>query len=134
MVVFAHFKMNQPRVYMCLPIPNPSPTCLPIPSLDCPSAQALSAFSRMELELAIYFTYGNIHVSMLCSQIIPPSASPTESKSLFFTLCLFCCLAHRVMVTTLLNSIYICVNILYLVFFFLSYFTVYNRLQFHPPY
>ena len=33
----------------------------------------------------IYFTYCNIHVSMLFSQIIPPSPFPTESKSLFFT-------------------------------------------------
>ena len=35
--------------------------------------------------LAICFTYGNIHVSMLFSQIIPPFPSPTESNSLFFT-------------------------------------------------
>ena len=32
----------------------------------------------------ICFTYGNVHVSVLFSQIIPPSPSPTESKSLFF--------------------------------------------------
>ena len=40
--------------------------------------------SCIKLGLVICFTYGNIHVSMLFSQIIPPSPSPTESKSLFF--------------------------------------------------
>ena len=35
--------------------------------------------------LVICFTYDNIHVSMLFSQIIPPSPSPTESKRLFYT-------------------------------------------------
>ena len=44
-----------------------------------------SPASCIELALVIYFTYGNIHVSVLFSQIIPPSPSPTESKSLVFT-------------------------------------------------
>jgi len=55
----------------------------PIP-LDCHRAPALSAVSRIELALVIYFTYGNIHVSMLVSQMTPPSPSPTETKGLFF--------------------------------------------------
>ena len=41
--------------------------------------------SCTEPGLAIYFTYDNIHVSVLFSQNIPPSPSPTEPKSLFFT-------------------------------------------------
>ena len=104
-----YIDMNQPQVYMCPPIPNPLPTSLPIPSLwvvpctgfECP-------VSCIELGLVIYFTYGNIHVSMLFSQIIPPSASPTESKVCSLYLCLFCCFAPRVVVTIFLNSIYMC--------------------------
>ena len=43
-----------------------------------------SPVSCIKLGLVIYFTYGNIYVSMLFSQIIPHSPSPTEPKSLFF--------------------------------------------------
>ena len=47
-------------------------------SFECPA-------SCTELALVIYFTHGNVHVSVLISQIIPPSSSPIESKSLFST-------------------------------------------------
>ena len=52
-------------------LPCPSPGDLPNPGI--------------EPGLVICFTYDNIHVSMLFSQIIPPSPSPTESKRLFYT-------------------------------------------------
>ena len=42
------------------------------------------------------------------------------------------CLAYSVIITIFLNSIYMC-QYTVLVFFFLTYFTLYNRLQFHPP-
>ena len=54
------------------------------------------------------------------SQFIPPSSSPTQSKSLFFTslsLLMPCIWDH---VTIFLNSIYICVNILYCFSFWLT--------------
>jgi len=61
-----------------------NPTLHPIP-LGHPSAPALSTVSCIEPGLAICFTYDNIHVPMLFSQIIPPSPSPTESKRQFYT-------------------------------------------------
>ena len=39
---------------------NPTPP----PSLGCPPALALGALLHTELALVIYFTYGNVHVSM----------------------------------------------------------------------
>ena len=63
---------------------NPPPTSLPIVSLRViPVYGPEHPVSCIKPGLVIYFTYGNIHVSMLVSQIIPPSPSPTESKSLF---------------------------------------------------
>ena len=60
-------------------------------SFQCTSPEHL--ISCIKPGLAMYYTYDNIHVSMLCSHIIPPSPSPTETKSLFCTsvsLFLFC--------------------------------------------
>ena len=83
---FPYIHMNQPWVYMRSPS---------WPSLPPPSSSHLSGSSQctspehpvscIEPGLAICFTYDNIHVSMLFSQIIPPSPSPTESKRLFYT-------------------------------------------------
>ena len=68
------------------PIPIPPPTSLPIPSLWVfPVHQPWAVVSCIQPRLAICFTLDNIYVSMLFSQIIPPSPSPIESKSLFYT-------------------------------------------------
>ena len=63
------------------PLPPPSPAH-PSGSSQCTSPK--HPVSCIEPGLVIYFTYGSIHVSMLFSQIIPPSPSPTEAKRLFF--------------------------------------------------
>ena len=65
---------------------NPPPTSLPIPSLwVIPVHKPQALVSCIQPGLVIHFTLDNIHVSMLFSQIIPPSPSPIESKSLFYT-------------------------------------------------
>ena len=104
---------------------TPSSLYHPSGSSQCTSPE--HPISCIKPGLAIRFTYDSLHVSMPFSQIIPPYPSPTESKRL----CLFCSLAYRVIITILLNSIYMHENTV-LVFFFLAYFTLYNRLQFHP--
>ena len=93
----------------CPLILNPSPTSLPTPSFCIVLEHQLWVPNiSTELELVICFTYGNIYVSVLFSQIIPPLPSPTQSKSLFLHLCIFCYLTYRVIVTIFLNSIYMC--------------------------
>ena len=76
------------------PFPISLHTSLPIPSLWVfPVHQAWALVSCIQPGLVICFTLDSILVSMLFSQNIPPSPSPTESKSLFYTsvsLFLFC--------------------------------------------
>ena len=64
------------------PLPPPSPSH-PSGSSQCTSPE--HPVSCIKPGLVICFTYDNIHVSMLFSQIILPSPSPTESKRLFYT-------------------------------------------------
>ena len=62
-----------------------------------------------------------------------PRPLPQSPKDCSIHLCLFCCLTYRVIVTIFLIPC-ICIIILYWCFsFWLTYFTMYNRLQFHPP-
>ena len=61
-----------------------------------------------------------------------PLPLPQSPQNCSIHQCLLCCLIYRVIVTIFLNSIYMR-QYTVLVFFFLAYFTRYNRLQFHPP-
>ena len=92
----------------CVPHPEAPPTFLPShPSGSSQCTGLERPVSCIEPGLAICFTYGNAHVSLLFSQIIPLFPSPTESKSLSLYPCLFCCLTYRVVATIFLNSTYV---------------------------
>ena len=85
MVSAIHWHESAIGVHVSL-ILNRSLASLPIPSLRVSQCTGFECpVSCIKLGLVIYFTYGNIHVSILFSQITPPLPSPTESKSLFFT-------------------------------------------------
>ena len=108
-LVLPYINMNLPRVY----ISSHSWTSLPPPSSYHPSG--LSQYtspkhpvSCIEPRLAIHFLHDIIHISMPFSQIIPPIPLPQSPKDCSIHLCLFCCLAYRVIITNFLNSIYMC--------------------------
>ena len=105
-LVLPYINMQPPWMYTC----SPSWTPLPPPSPYHPSglSQCTSPklpVSCIEPGLAIRFLYDIIHVLMPFSKIIPPPL-PQSPKDCSIHLCLFCCLAYRVVVTIFLNSIY----------------------------
>ena len=85
-LVSPYIDMNPPQVYMSsqswTPLPPPSPYHL-CGSSPCTSPK--HPVSCIKHRLAICFLHDSIHVSMSFSQIITPSPSPTEFKSLFHT-------------------------------------------------
>ena len=80
--------MDWPQVYLCPPHPEPPPP----PSPSCPSELSQSTgFGALlhALNLRWLSVFHMVMYMFQCcslSQIIPHSPSPTESKSLFFTL------------------------------------------------
>ena len=85
-LVLPYINMNPPWVYTCsqswTPLPPPSPYH-PSGSSRCTSPK--HPIFCIEPGLAMCFTYDNTHVTVLFSQVIPPSPFPTESKRLFCT-------------------------------------------------
>ena len=129
----SYINMNRPWVYMCPPswtsFPPPSPTY----PYGCPQSTGFGYRSScMELALVIYFHMVR-YMFQCCSfkssyELTDwPSPSPTESKILFF-LSVSPLLLHYCF-----SKIHIYALISVFAFLFLTYFTLYNRLQVHPP-
>ena len=126
-----YIDMNQPHMS-----PNSEPLFHfrphPIPQ-GHPSAPALSTLSHAS-NLDWQFIS---HMVIYMFQCYPLKSSqlrllPQSPKDCSLHLCLFCCLTYRIIITISLNSMYMCYYTV-LVFFFLTYFILYNTLQFHPP-
>ena len=83
MLVFAR-RQHESAVRICVP-PHPESPSPPYPFRLSQKTGFGCLASCIKLALVIYFTRGNVYALMLFSQIIPPSPSSTESKSLFFT-------------------------------------------------
>ena len=85
-LVLPYIDMNLPRVYTSsqslVPLPPLTPYHL---SGSSPCTSPKHPVSCIKHRLALRFLHDSIHVSMPFSQIIPPSPSPTESKSLLYT-------------------------------------------------
>ena len=85
-LVLPYIDMNPPWVYMSsqswTPLPRPTPYHL---SGSSPCTSPKHHVSCIKHRLEIRFLHDSIHVSMLFSQIIPPSLSPSESKSPLYT-------------------------------------------------
>ena len=99
---------------------NPPPPALPTPSLQAVTEHLLwFLVSHIRLAVAVCFTYGNVYVSVLSSQIIPPSPPPTErhKESLFSVSVSFAALHRGSLVLSFLIP-YMCVIIQYLPFSF----------------
>ena len=115
--VLPYIDMSQLWVYMCPLAPNLPSTSLPIPSLSCPSTPALSALFNASISHMVIYMFQ-------CYSVISshPCLLPQSPKVCPLHLCLFCCLAYRVVVNIFLNSIY-AHQYTVVVFFFLTYFT-----------
>ena len=130
-------KVNQLYVYIYPHIRSLMrlPPTLPIPPLQVVKKhQADLPVLCGCFPLAIYFTFGSVYMSMLLSHFVPAYPSPSPCPQVHsLRPCLYSCPALRFIRTIFIfNSIYMCQHTVF-VFLFLTYFTLYDRLQVHPP-
>ena len=119
--------------FICAPHPEP-PSHLPLYPIPLghPSAPALSTLSHASNLDWWSLSYAIIYMFQCYSlRSSHPHLLPQSPKYCSIHLCLFFCLAYKVIITIFLNSIYMC-QYTVLMLLFLVYFILYNGLQFHP--
>ena len=134
-------KVNQ--LYVCIYTHIPSLLHLP-PTLLIPALYVVTKH-RADLPvlcscfpLAIYFTFDTIYMSMPPSHIVPAYPSPYLCPHVHsLRLHLYSCPAPSsseplLFIYLFLDSIYMCQHTVF-VLLFLTYCTLYDRLQAHPP-
>ena len=106
-LVFPYINMNPPQVYTC-PHPEP-PSRLPPRTISmghprAPAPSILYPASDLDWRFVSYMILYRFQChSPKSSHSLPLPQSPKDCSIL---LCLFCCLAYRVIITIFLNSIY----------------------------
>ena len=108
-LVLPYIDMNLPRVYTSsqsgIPLPSPTPYHLSGSSLCTSPKHPVSCIKH---RLAICFLHDSIHFQCHSPKSSHPLPLPQSPKVRSIHLCLFCCLAYRVIITIFLNSIYMC--------------------------
>ena len=131
MVFAIHWHESAMGVHV-FPILNHPLRSLPIPSIRVIPVHQPWAPCLMHRTCTGHLFHLVINMFQCCSlKSSHPRFLPQSPKVCCLHLYLFCCLTYRVTVTIFLNSIYMPYYTV-LVFFSLTYFTLYNGLQFHP--
>ena len=119
--------------YTHVPHPEPPsylpPHTIPLGRPSAPAPSILYPASNLDWFVSYMILYMFQCHSPKSSYPLPLPQSPKDGS---IHLCLFCCLTYRVIITIFLNYTYMH-SYTVLVFFFLAYFTLYNRPQFHLP-
>ena len=129
-MVLPYIDMNLPWC-TCVPHPVPPshlpPHPIPLGHPSVPAPSILYHASNLDWR---FISHMIIYMFQCHSpKLSHPRPLPQGPKDCSIHLCLFCCLAYRVIITIFLNSIYMHYYTV-LVFFFLAYFTLYKGSSF----